>query len=699
MKQKHLTLLLLLPALLLSVEISNLTVAQRTDGSKLVDISYDLAGDSAAYTITVEYRLSSTAAYDTLDNSYLSGDMGIAVTPGTGKQIVWNAGASHPNISSDATQIRLSADGYNSAAESDNMIFIEGGSFTMGDTWGDGYSWEKPTHEVTLSSFYMSKYEVTQAEVAALLGDQGWESTLGVGDNYPAYYITWYEAVVYCNLRSQQEGLEQCYTINGTDVSCDFSKNGYRLPTEAEWEYAAGASATLSNRTKYAGTDDVNELGDYAWYEGNNSPYGSKEVGTKQPNALGLYDMSGNVWEWCWDWYGGSYYSSSPSNDPMGPASGSYRVYRGGGWDDYAYNCRVAGRAYNPSDGGYDLGFRVCLSSTAPTASYSYSPDSVTVGSVVTFDASGSSDGEDAAADLQVRWDFENDGTWDSDWSTSKTITHQFSAADTYIVILQVMDTDSLTHQARDTVIVREAAESDNMLFIEGGTFTMGDTWGDGESDERPTHQVNLSSFYMSKYEVTQAEYEAVMGSNPSYFSGANKPVEKVTWYNAVAYCNLLSQQEGLEACYTINGTTVTCDFSKNGYRLPTEAEWEYAAGGGSSQKTKYAGTDDVNELGNYAWFSTNSGSQTHEVGTKQPNALGLYDMSGNVWEWCWDWYGSYSSTAQTNPTGPASGSGRVERGGSWDRYASGCRVAFRINSSPSYSYANLGFRLVRRAL
>jgi formylglycine-generating enzyme required for sulfatase activity len=368
MKQKHLTLLLLLPALLLSVEISNLTVAQRTDGSKLVDISYDLAGDSAAYTITVEYRLSSTAAYDTLDNSYLSGDMGNAVTPGTDKNIVWNAGASHPDSYSTEVRVRLGAES-SSLSAPDGFVFIEGGSFTMGDTWGDGESDERPTHEVTLSSFYMSKFEVTQAEVAALLGDQGWESTYGVGDNYPAYYVSWYEAVEYCNLLSQQEGLEQCYTINGTDVSCDFSKNGYRLPTEAEWEYAAGGGS--SQKTKWSGTDSESSLGDYAWYYANSynlgsshPNYGTNLVGTKQPNALGLYDMSGNVWEWCWDWYGSSYYSSSPSNDPTGPTSGSDRVSRGGSWGGYAQGCRVAIRGnYDPSGGNSALGFRVCLSS------------------------------------------------------------------------------------------------------------------------------------------------------------------------------------------------------------------------------------------------------------------------------------------------------------------------------------------------
>jgi len=234
------------------------------------------------------------------------------------------------------------------------------------------------------------------------------------------------------------------------------------------------------------------------------------------------------------------------------------------------------------------------------------------------------------------------------------------------------------------------------MILVEGGTFQMGSN--DGFSDEKPVHSVTVSDFYMGKYEVPQALYEIVMGTNPSYRKSDNLPVEKVNWYDAVEFCNALSQKEGLVPVYTISGTSVTWNQNANGYRLPTEAEWEYVAGGGASNRTKWAGTNSESNLGNYAWYLDNSGKKTQPVGMKEPNSLGLYDMSGNVWEWCWNWYGSYSSSSQTNPSGPSSGSRRVLRGGGWWSLAIICRVANRGHSDPSLREDNVGFRFVRNA-
>jgi formylglycine-generating enzyme required for sulfatase activity len=235
----------------------------------------------------------------------------------------------------------------------------------------------------------------------------------------------------------------------------------------------------------------------------------------------------------------------------------------------------------------------------------------------------------------------------------------------------------------------------EGFVAVQGGTFQMGSTTG--QSDEQPVHEVTVSNFYMSKYEVTQAEWEAVMGSenNPSITKGDNLPVDSVYWLDVVEYCNALSAKEDLTPAYTIIGTTVTLNSGTNGYRLPTEAEWEYAARGGVNHNTyKYSGSD---MLGEVAWYDGNSDGKTHPVGKKKANSLGLHDMTGNVPEWCWDWYDNYSAGDQTDPTGASSGTYRVVRGGSWSDKAPGylpctCRNVNEYDAT----YLDLGFRLVR---
>ncbi len=212
------------------------------------------------------------------------------------------------------------------------------------------------------------------------------------------------------------------------------------------------------------------------------------------------------------------------------------------------------------------------------------------------------------------------------------------------------------------------------MVFVEGGTFQMGSN--DGESDEQPVHQVTLSNYHIGKTEVTQELWQAVMGSNPSYsgFKGAKNPVNNVSWNDCQEFISKLNRLTG------------------GRFRLPTEAEWEYAArGGNKSRGYKYSGSD---YLGRVAWYEDNSDSKVHPVGSKSPNELGLYDMSGNVREWCSDWYDSYLSSPQTNPTGPSSGNNRMGRGGSWDHNATRCRVANRGGSAPAFSSGSLGLRL-----
>ena len=215
-----------------------------------------------------------------------------------------------------------------------------------------------------------------------------------------------------------------------------------------------------------------------------------------------------------------------------------------------------------------------------------------------------------------------------------------------------------------------------NMIKVDGGTFTMGASseMTNPDNEEKPTHQVTLSSYYIGESEVTQALWTAVMGDNPSWFKGDNLPVESVSWEDCQTFIGKLNGLTGKR------------------FRLPTEAEWEYAARGGKgSNHTQYSGGSMIDDV---AWYDGNSGSKTHPVKAKKPNELGLYDMSGNVWEWCQDWKESYSSNAQTNPTGPGSGSRRVSRGGSWFSYGWSCRLSDRGYYSPGDRDGKIGFRL-----
>ncbi len=261
------------------------------------------------------------------------------------------------------------------------MVFIKGGTFTMGDTRNADNEYETP-HKVTLSSFYIGKYEVTQAEYSKYMQPQiEWSERFGIGNEYPAYYVCWYEAIKYCNLRSIDEGLTPCYTIKGSTnpadwgemptgwedpqmpiwdgALCNWKANGYRLPTGAEWEYAA-RGATNTPDYLYSGS---NNIGEVAWYY-ENSNGSSHRVGTKAANGIGIYDMSGNIKEWCWDWEDFETYGSDPQTNPTGPEWGPLRLQRGGDWEYDGVGpeyCDVIRRhGDHPQDGRFISGFRVC---------------------------------------------------------------------------------------------------------------------------------------------------------------------------------------------------------------------------------------------------------------------------------------------------------------------------------------------------
>lgn len=255
-----------------------------------------------------------------------------------------------------------------------------------------------------------------------------------------------------------------------------------------------------------------------------------------------------------------------------------------------------------------------------------------------------------------------------------------------------------------------------DFVLIKGGSFSMGspdsEAW---RGNDETAHSATVSDFYMSKYEVTQAEYQELMGNNPSTFSGDNLPVENVSWFDAIAYCNALSQSEGLTPAYTVDGQNASWNRSANGYRLPTEAEWEYASRAGTTtpfNTETSISAEEANYYGHYPYLiednyfsqsnlDTRPGEYrqtTTPIGNFSPNRWGLFDMHGNVGEWCWDYYGEYAAEAENDPTGPVSGGLRVNRGGGWNDFAKHLRSAYRSSTPPGNSSYNLGFRLVRNA-
>jgi formylglycine-generating enzyme required for sulfatase activity len=470
-----------------------------------------------------------------------------------------------------------------------DMVFVEGGTFMMGSPETEqGRSADEVQHQVTLSSFSIGKYEVTQAQWKAVMGNN--PSEFKYGDNYPVENVSWEDAQEFCNRLSTATGKQ------------------YRLPTEAEWEYAA-RGGSQSKGYIYSGSNNPDNV---AWYWDNSelwtngitgNGYSTHPVGQKSPNELGIYDMSGNLSELCSDWAGD--YPTDAQTNPKGPSSGFSRMLRGGGWYANAVYSRSAMRINSgiPDYGNSFIGFRVALDATSPTA-----------------------------PKLEVK--------------------------------------------PQPATPSRQSFEPE-MVYVQGGTFIMGSPASEQyRSDDEVQHQVTVSSFYIGKYEVTQSQWEAVMGSNPSHSGkGYNYPIESVSWNDVQIFLRKLNAVTDKQ------------------YRLPTEAEWEYAARGGNQSKGYiYSGSNNLDDV---SWHRVTGGYPTHPVGQKHPNELGIYDMSGSVFEWCSDWYGDYPTFEQTNPKGASSGSERVVRGGRWYDSAPDGRVADRSPYGTNRWYELLGFRVV----
>jgi formylglycine-generating enzyme required for sulfatase activity len=678
------------------------------------------------------------------------------------------------------------------------MALIPQGSFTMGDALDGVYG--APTRTVTLDAFYMGKYEVTKAEWDEVRtwglsnGYTDLSAGSGKASNYPLQEITWYDMVKWCNARSEKEGFTPVYytddaqmtiyktgSVNVTNAQVKWTTNGYRLPTEAEWEKAArgGLSGkrfpwgdTISySQANYNATNPAvgysydlsGEVSDYhPTYATGSFPFTSP-VGAFAANGYGLYDMAGNVWEGCWDWY--ETYASGSQTNPRGSTSGSARVVRGGGWNYHAAASRVATRSgVYPNDQfsflENSIGFRVVRSSapdtppdiggggnpglnTAPTisdiADRTINQDGntgeldFTIGDAETAATSLTLSGSSSNTTLVPNGNIVFSG---SGANRTVTVTPASGQAGTATITVTVSD-GSLSSSDTFVLTVNYYAAPAGMALIPAGAFMMGNSVeADTDITDAPTRTVTLDAFYMGKYEVTKAEWDEVRtwGLSNGYTDLAagsgkvsNHPVQSIDWYQMVKWCNARSQKEGLTPVYytndvqttiyktgSVNVTNAQVKWSANGYRLPTEAEWEKAARGGLSGKRFSWGDTISHAQANY--FASSSliydlgGSvinyhptyemwpypYTSPVGAFAANGYGLYDMAGNVREWCWDWYGTYASGSQTNPRGPTTGSYRVIRGGYWYNNASYCRVANRNFSNPPLPYDTIGFRVVR---
>lgn len=684
-------------------EIQNATA---TPGSGKVTVTYDLVhSENLPCTISLEVSANGGASY-TIIPMAVSGDVGENIMPGIGKTVIWHPAADNMEMG-ESYRIRITAEDGQIPLPLSGFALVEGGTFHNG------------TSDVTLSSFYIGRCEVTQESYEAVMS---WNPSWYFGNpSRPVERLSWFKAIEYCNRRSMQEGLTPCYSYstygtnpanwpagwnttnaNHTNVIYNWNVDGYRLPTEMEWMYAA-RGGNLSMGYTYSGG---NTPGDVAWYW-DNSDIGdglgkrTHDIGEKTHNELGLFDMSGNVREWCWDVYGE--YPNEDQTNPFGASSGSSRVLRGGSHSDPAPSCLVSNRSYTlPTITDRNLGFRVCKSIPIelnvktpvfdpPAGSYnaaqSVTISCPTVGVSIRYTTNGSEPDESSAL---------------------------------YSAPLNIASNTTLKAKAYKlgwtSSPIAEAVYEINLLpasfvLVEGGTFHNG------------TSNVTLSSFYVDKYEVTQAGYQTVMGFNPAFFTGdPDRPVEQVTWFDAIDYCNRRSMQEGLLPCYSYstygtnpdnwpdgwltdfaNHTNVSCNWTASGYRLPTEMEWMFAAlGGNLSQGYTYSGSDTIEDV---AWYKVNTYDLgwdhpdygTHSVGGLASNELGIFDMSGNAYELCWDiWSDSYPVGDQTNPRGADSGTRRVARGGGWAYFANYCTVWYRVHFVPTASNTSQGFRCVR---
>ncbi len=522
---------------------------------------------------------------------------------------------------------------------------------------------EGPQHQVNLKSFYLGKYQITQEQFQVITGKN--PSNFKGSNKLPVEQVTWYDTVEFCKQLSAKTG-----------------KN-YRLPSEAEWEYACRAGTTTPFAFGQTITPDiVNYNGNYPYGQAIKGQYRAKTtlVGSLGiANAFGLYDMHGNLWEWCQDEWHKSYNGAPIDGNAWDDKhdNKTYHVLRGGSWTSFSNKCRSAlRRAYAPINKFNFLGFRVVLDTQNKVNILTPKPVTSPVIEII---------------------------------SNPKPTSKPIDKFEFYTIKVDIKGNFIERKKGQANQYIEDLGNGIKLEMVEipAGTFLMGTSEKETEQEiieikrywnekdarkwiayQTPQHQVNAPTFCIGKYPVTQKQYQAIIGNNPSSFKDDNLPVEQISWHDAVEFCKKLSEKIGKK------------------YRLPSEAEWEYACRAGTTTPFAFGQTITphiVNYDGNYPYGQAPKGehrSKTTSVGSLGiANAFGVYDMHGNVWEWCQDiWHDNYKNAPTDGSTwedDSGNNAYRILRGGSWYGNANDCRSASRDWLAPDSSYGNNGFRVV----
>ncbi len=700
----------LTPAFSHAQTVTSLTARQLTDGSKMVEVVYDLAGaPPEGVTVSVTFSRTGGAPYDIVpDSSTLSGDVGRGIKNGTGKRILWDAKRTLPNTYGDTFRGALTLTPVSTLEEMTVvlpgnvplvMVRIPGGTFQMGSPETErGYNpaTEGPLHQVTLNTdYYIGKYEVTRAQWQAIMGSAPACEGAPADTDSPVTCVRWTDIV------GPGGFIEKLNQHLGTVK--------FRLPTEAEWERAArgGTQTRFSFGDALECSDGCEPCAlfqQYMWWCGNAGGVGHP-VGQKLPNPYGLYDVHGNAGERVQDWWGT--YTSGPQVDPKGPSSGDARVIRGGNWKPSAVQSRSAWR-YGVSDltTGADLGFR--LARSVDPCSYTISPATLNVaapgisGAIVQIRTQG-----------QCSWTATSNASWITvatgaasagSGSLSLDVAPNSNSAPrsgTVSVAGQTLDVvqAGTGGQLEETAVYLPGGVPLVLIRIPAGTFLMGspDTEPCHDPNESPVHQVTLTKdYFIGKYEVTREQWAALM--EPRFWdtrTQAGLPADGIPWNSIAGTDGFLERLNS----YLVK----TGQATSSPVRLPTDAEWERAARGGTQSAYSFGEDPGCNCGGDsrpctladqYVWWAGNSWGTSHPVGQKLPNPYGLYDMHGNSYEWVQDVFAPFTAEPQVDPKGPDSGPHRVYRSGSWGAGLGASRSALRWSMDPTWTAP--GFRIAR---